>query len=65
MFYAPNKVDSKGRWGKMLSPEDWEVYKASQEFKELFPDGIPEEITKRHEKENSLRLKIRRTDAST
>lgn len=32
MFYAPKKEDSKGRWGEMLSKEDWEKYKEEHQL---------------------------------
>lgn len=32
MFYAPNKVDSKGKWGVMLAPEEWEKFKLSNDL---------------------------------
>lgn len=34
LFYAPHKVDADGRWGKMLSSDDWEKFKNTPEYKQ-------------------------------
>lgn len=35
MFYAQAKVDSKGRWGKMMDKDKWEVFKQENELNPL------------------------------
>jgi hypothetical protein len=35
MFYAVAKVDSKERWGKMLSAKEWEEFKINNELNAL------------------------------
>lgn len=31
LFYAPNKVDSLNRWGRILSEEEWEKFKKNDQ----------------------------------
>lgn len=33
MFFAPNKVDSRGRWSKMLPKDKWEEFTRSEQYK--------------------------------
>lgn len=36
MFYSPSKVDSQGRWGRMLPPDEWDSFKiTSEQYKEF------------------------------
>jgi hypothetical protein len=40
---APNKIDAGGKWGKMLSKEEWETFKKeSPEYKEYLKN-VPTE----------------------
>jgi hypothetical protein len=45
MFYAPGKVDSKGRWGTMVSKEEWEKFKISNQQYKDFIDASNSENT--------------------
>jgi len=40
LFFAPNKVDSKKRWGKMMDATAWEVFKKSNEYRQKVLDAI-------------------------
>lgn len=40
MFYAPNKIDSAGKWGRMLSQVEWEQFKKSDGEYILFEQAL-------------------------
>lgn len=39
MFFSKNKVDSGGKWGKMLDVENWEAFKKEKGIEKL-PDSF-------------------------
>jgi hypothetical protein len=49
MFYAQAKVDSKGRWDKMMNKEKWEEFKQEKELNSLALSTLVIEINKAKE----------------
>ncbi len=43
MFYAPAKVDKKGRWAEFLNKEQWEALKANIDQYSTFIKSLPNE----------------------
>lgn len=44
MFFAPKKVDSKDKWGKMLNSKDWEIFKKENNIE--LPQSLNDLINK-------------------
>lgn len=43
MFYAPSKVDKKGKWAEFLNKEQWEALKANIDQYSAFIKSLPNE----------------------
>jgi hypothetical protein len=57
MFYAAAKVDSKGRWGKIMNVTDWEKFKIDNSLNPVAMSTFIIENTK-NEKENDAKGQI-------
>lgn len=55
MFYAPNKTDSAGKWGRMLSQHAWEEFKNSDAEYQLFS-----KVVKVHNKQENASTELYR-----
>ena len=51
MFFAPDKEDSLGSWGKMMSKQRWEKYKKDNDI--FIPDNFLDVIKNIENQENN------------